>query len=556
LFIVESPTKARQISRFFGRPSIRVLEDIIVYEVPTPEYVLLVTASLGHVTDLITNRGFHGVEIFEIPDSPHSHFVPVFTSIKRCTSCGYQFTFEVEKCPRCRGDVSDSGRRIEVLRKLAYETGRVIIGTDPDSEGEKIAWDLSNLLSGCGEIKRAEFHEVTKKALVKALSNLREVDENMVKAQILRRIEDRWIGFVLSRKLQRTFHDRNLSAGRAQTPVLGWILERTKESRRKKVVAWFEDLDLEIESVEEEEVDLEIELISDETVKKSPLPPYTTDTLLRDANRILKLGAVRTMEIAQNLFENGLITYHRTDSTRVSDVGGRIAKDYLGKDFFPREWHAEGAHECIRPTRPLDRNLLRRLVYEGVLRAEGLERIHISLYDLIFRRFMASQCRDFTARIVKYRIRYRDRIFEEERVISAQGRAFDLYKSVELKKELPTGKLSVKAELRRVPKVTPYSEAELVHLMKTRGIGRPSTYATLIERLFSRGYVIERNGRVVGTRKGFVIFDFLSERYQDLISEKRTRILEEKMDKVANGELEYTKALLELYEEIKEVEGV
>ena len=110
----------------------------------------------------------------------------------------------------------------------------MIIGTDPDSEGEKIAWDLKNLLSGCGEVKRAEFHEITKKAISNALENLREVDENLVKAQIVRRIEDRWIGFVLSHKLQEVFKDKNLSAGRVQTPVLGWILERTKENKERK----------------------------------------------------------------------------------------------------------------------------------------------------------------------------------------------------------------------------------------------------------------------------------------------------------------------------------
>lgn len=564
LFIVESPTKARQISRFFGRPSVRILENLIVYEVPTPEYILQITASLGHVTDLITNRGFHGVEVLD------STLVPVFSSIKRCRECGYQFTSESEKCPKCGSEeINDSVQRIRGLRKLADEVEKVIIGTDPDSEGEKIAWDLKNLLSGCGEIKRAEFHEITKKAIDAALLNLRDVDENLVKAQIVRRIEDRWIGFALSLKLQEVFRDRNLSAGRAQSPVLGWILERTKESRQKMTIAIIEDLDMVIEDLEdlaglgdlkgsrkgnkdaESEIELEIELIEELMKEKAPLPPYTTDTLLRDANRILKLNASDTMKIAQDLFENGLITYHRTNSTRVSELGWRIAKEYLREDFVAREWYAEGAHECIRPTRPLDRTSLSRLIYEGVIRAEEITKLHLSLYDLIFRRFMSSQCKNFRVKVAKYQIKLSNRVFEEKRVIEAEGKAFELYKSVYVKKELPLGRIRVKARFRRVPKAPPYSESEIVQLMRLKGIGRPSTYATIIETLFTRGYIAERSGKVIGTKKGFMIYEFLSKNYSDLVSEKRTRILEEKMDKIAKGELDYIQTLRELYEEIR-----
>ncbi|MBO8181302.1 MAG: reverse gyrase [Archaeoglobus sp.] len=579
LFIVESPVKARHISRFFGKPSVRVLENLIVYEVPTSEYILQITASLGHVTDLITNRGFHGVEILD--SRSNSRFVPVFSSIKRCLSCGYQFTLESKKCPRCGSeDINDSRRRIDSLRKLAYEAGRVIIGTDPDSEGEKIAWDLRNLLSGCSEIKRAEFHEVTRRAVSDALSNLREIDESLVKAQIVRRVEDRWIGFVLSLKLQEVFKEKNLSAGRAQTPVLGWILERTKESKKKKIVALIEDLDLILdfgvgdelgkdferpgkfgESEESEgsgesgesEIELEIELRDDRVVDKSPLPPYTTDTLLRDANRILKLSATQAMKIAQDLFENGLITYHRTDSTRVSDAGLRVARDYLGNDFFPREWYAEGAHECIRPTRALDRMTLQRLIYEGLIKAESLEKDHLSLYELIFRRFMASQCRNLKVRIGRYKVKYDGKVLEENRILSVEGKAYELYKSVAVRKELPLGKMVVKAKIKEIPKAPLYSEAEVIQLMKDRGIGRPSTYATIIERLFERGYVFEKNGKIRGTKRGFSVFSFLSKNYSNLVSEKRTMMLEEKMDKIAKGELDYMEALNELYEEIKSI---
>ncbi len=553
LFIVESPTKAKQIARFFGQPSVKVISyndelSLVAYEVPTLERVLLVTASLGHITDLITDRGFHGVET-------NGKFVPIYASIKRCRKCGCQFTEESEKCPRCESEeIDDSKRRIAALRRLAKEAGYVIIGTDPDSEGEKIAWDLKNLLSGCAEIKRAEFHEVTRRALFEALKNLRDVDENLVKAQIVRRIEDRWIGFILSQKLWDVFGNRNLSAGRAQTPVLGWVIQRAKEHKKKKTVAIIEELGLILEGIGEKEFEVEIELVEEKTEEKTPLPPYTTDALLRDANAILKIPARDAMRIAQDLFERGLITYHRTDSTRVSEVGLRIAKEFLGEDFQGREWYSEGAHECIRPTRPVDRDTLERLVRERVFQIEGLTRRHYALYDLIFRRFMASQCKSYSVTVKKYRIKALGKEFEEERVTHAEDKAFELFKwSIWVKPELKEGVHKVKAIVRKVPIVPLYSQSDIIALMKERGIGRPSTYATIVEKLFIRGYVIEKSGKVIPTKIGKNVYEYLSKNYGKFVSEERTRLLEQKMDEVEKGELDYYLALKELYEEIKEI---
>lgn len=557
LFVVESPTKAKQIARFFGQPSIKVLtagdftSAVIAYEVPTPERVLIITASLGHVTDLITDRGFHGVEVDGV-----SRFVPVYASIKRCRKCSYQFTEERDSCPKCGGDIDDSKGRIAMLRRLAKETGFVIIGTDPDSEGEKIAWDIKNLLSGCAEIRRAEFHEVTRRALMEALANLRDVDENLVKAQLVRRIEDRWIGFVLSQKLWQVFHDTNLSAGRAQTPVLGWIIERAKEGRERRKVAVIREFSLYLEDVDERELELEISLLNERIEERNPLPPYTTDAMLRDANAILKLSAKETMKIAQDLFERGLITYHRTDSTHVSEVGLRIARDYLGDDYQGRSWagEGEGAHECIRPTRPVDRNTLERLIHEGVIQAEDLKWAHLALYDLIFRRFMASQCKAYAVKIAEYKITANGKEFREERVVEALGKAYQLYRwSVWVKDALPVGRFKVKAEIRSIPKAPLYTQSDVVQLMKEKGIGRPSTYATILDRLFVRNYVGERNGRIYPTRRGIEVFEFLRKNYGGFVSEDRTRLLEEKMDAVERGELDYLEALEELYQEIRQV---
>lgn len=552
LFIVESPTKARQIARFFGQPSVKVFEEngelqLVAYEVPTPEHVLIVTACIGHVTDLITNMGFHGV-------ITNGKFIPIYSSIKRCRDCNYQFTEEREDCPKCGSkNIDDSKRRIKALRKLAHDTNLIIIGTDPDSEGEKIAWDLRNLLAGCGIIKRAEFHEVTRRAVSDALKNLRDIDENLVKAQIVRRIEDRWIGFVLSQKLWDVFGDRNLSAGRAQTPVLGWVIERYNEYKEKKKIAVIKDLDLTLET-DKEELELDIELLEEKEEERTPLPPYTTDTMLRDANAILKIPARDAMKLAQDLFELGLCTYHRTDSTRVSDVGLRIAKDYLGEEFVGRDWYMEGAHECIRPTRPIPKETLQRLIQEGVIQVEGVTSRHLALYDLIFRRFMASQCKPYKVKVAKYLIRFDGKEVVEERVLDAKGKAIELYKwSVWVKQPLPVGKVKVKAEVITVPKAPLYTQSDLVRLMKEKGIGRPSTYATIIDRLFIRNYVIDKNGRIMPTKRGIEVYRYLAENYGKFVSEERTRLLEEKMDAVERGELDYFKALQELYEEIREI---
>lgn len=552
LFIVESPTKARQIARFFGQPSVKIFEEngnvSVVYEVPTAERILLVTASLGHVTDLITNKAFHGIEVED------GIFRPVYSSIKKCRDCGNQFTEEIDFCPRCKSkEISDSKKRIEFLRKLAKQAGSVIIGTDPDSEGEKIAWDIANLLKGCGEIKRAEFHEVTRKAVMNALNELRDIDESLVKAQVVRRVEDRWIGFVLSQKLWEKFNSRNLSAGRAQTPVLGWIIERFSENRERKKVAFIEELGLYLEGIEKDEIELEIEIDEKKVEKRTPLPPYTTDTMLRDANSILKISAGEAMRLAQELFESGLITYHRTDSTRVSDAGLRIAKEYLGEEFSARRWEAEGAHECIRPTRPVDRYDLQRLIQEGVIHAENIGWKHLALYDLIFRRFMASQCKEFEVTEVKYRILADGKEFEDVRVVDAMGKAYELYKSVWVRKELPSGKHYVKAKILNVPKAPLYTQSDVISLMKERRIGRPSTYATIMEKLFLRNYVMEKNGRLIPTETGIKVFNYLSRNYGKFVSEERTRLLEEKMEEVEKGHADYINVLKELYEEISEI---
>ncbi len=546
LFIVESPNKARHIAHFFGKPNKRILGNAVVYEVSTGNSVLLIAPSLGHVTDLTTSTGYHGVLV-------NHTFIPVYSSIKRCRSCGYQFT-SGSRCPVCGStEIYDSSSQIELLRHLALETEKVLIGTDPDTEGEKIAWDLYNLLLPFAkDIRRAEFHEVTRQAILRAISSSREMKEDLVKAQIVRRIEDRWIGFEFSSILKRRFREGNLSAGRAQTPTLGWIIERYDESRRVRKALFIKGTDVQVPwKVKPGRIKVHSVLVSREERERS-VPPYTTDTLLRDASTILRLGGKRTMEILQGLFESGLITYHRTDSTHVSDEGLKVARIFLGEDFRPRRWGKEGAHECIRPTKPMSVEDIRRYVEEGML--SPLEEDALKLYDLVFRRFMASQS-SWVEEVRKYRLDYGGVEVEAEIIVAAHGRGYELYPyATKLSTDLGEGEIVLEVE-ERIVSPRPFTQGELVARMKERGIGRPSTYATILDKLFKRKFVVEKKGRLIPTGRGRRVYSFLMENYSSFLSEERTRLLEEKMDAVERGERDYQEVLRELYEEMGKVRG-
>ncbi len=544
LFIVESPNKAKHIAHFFGKPNMRIIGNAIVYEVAIGDRILTIAPSLGHTVDLSTTKGYHGVIKEEL-------FIPFYSPIRKCRDCGYQFT-EGDKCPICGSkNIYNAKSQIEILRKLAYECEDVIIGTDPDTEGEKIAWDLKNLLSPFAKsIKRAEFHEVTKNAITRAIRESREFNENLVKAQIVRRIEDRWIGFELSHILWNVFGKKNLSAGRAQTPVLGWIIDRYESSKEIREEYFIKGTD--VKSPWKEDVLANVVRIGDD-LKDYTVPPYTTDEILKDANSILGIGARETMDILQDLFESGLITYHRTDSTHVSTEGMNIAKKYLGEDFKPRSWGKEGAHECIRPTRPWSAEDIRRFVNEGILNLE-LQDKSLKVYDLIFRRFMASQSTG-KIRISKYKVSAKDKILEIPLIVQAYGKSVELYPyRIKIYKPLPTGRVRIEVEKRKI-KLVPYTQADVIRLMKDRRIGRPSTYATIISKLFKRNYIVESKGKLIPTNIGINVYSFLSSNYGNFVSEERTRLLERKMDDVEKGLKDYQEILSELYEEMAALRG-
>nr|AAB49283.1 reverse gyrase [Pyrococcus furiosus DSM 3638] len=568
LMIVESPNKARTIANFFGQPSKRRIGDLVAYEVSIGDKMLTILASGGHMFDLVTTEGYHGVLLLE--KGGKRYFVPVYDTIKRCRDCGHQFVDWEEKgvCPRCGSrNVYDALENVKAMRDLAQEVDEILIGTDPDTEGEKIAWDIRNVLSPYAPvIKRIEFHEVTRPAILRAINEARDINEDRVNAQLVRRIEDRWIGFELSQKLWEVFENYNLSAGRVQTPVLGWIVQRYKEFTESETdflgLTLENDITIILEGVSGDVQEVYVKEVTIEEREINPLPPYTTDAMLQDASRFLGFSPTHTMQLAQDLFELGLTTYHRTDSIHVSNTGIEIAKEYItqeiGEEYFaPRKWGEEGAHEAIRPTRPIDTGRLIQLIRDGIITLpRNLTKDHFKLYDLIFRRFMASQMKPAKVLYERAVIGTPYGEVEIEGYIDVIYDGWSRIKPLPLKKlpRLEKDQILKVTEIRkwRAPKVSLYTQGDVIALMKERGIGRPSTYAKIVQTLLQRGYVIETKSKkkLVPTEKGIKVYHYLVSKYKDLVSEERTRQLEKLMDMVEEAKANYQEVLNELYEEI------
>ncbi|QID34154.1 reverse gyrase [Pampinifervens florentissimum] len=543
LVVVESPNKARTIAGFFGKAVRRRVGEHELLETSTEDRYIMITASLGHVLDLNKEEGFHGVYMNGKP-------VPVYETIE------------------------GKERILQSLRRMAIEAQEILIATDPDTEGEKIGWDVAQVLRAHNpNIKRMEFHEVTKKAIKKALKETRDFNLNLVKAQVLRRVADRWVGFEFSKLLQSTFGKQWLSAGRVQTPVLGWIIQREREYRQKvyKVVVPVDEggklrVDWSFENKEEAETfysmlsQIRVELIEEKQELKNPPPPFSTDTMLKSASDIYRWSLPKTMNLAQTLFELGYITYHRTDSTRVSDYGIGLAKEYIreefGEEYFhARVWGEGGAHECIRPTKGIDPEELRALFLSG--QAEGLSREHILLYELIFRQFMASQMRPVKLRVYKLHILADGREKEVEVPVEVLEDGWNRLIPLEVYKPiLGSVDVSERKKLLSQPKAYLYTHGELVQEMKRRGIGRPSTYASIVEKLIERGYVIENKGFLIPTKLGKEVYSYLQSREEvhEFLKEEFTRRLEELMDKVEEGKEDYADILKDLYRSIIELD--
>lgn len=562
LFIVESPHKARTIARYFGRPFMKRLEDLKTFEVFMENSLAIITASKGHLTDLDLIEGLFGVKVGK-------KFIPIYRPIKRCIHCGRDVDEEV--CPICnKSEFVNAEPRIRILRKIASLVDMVVIGTDPDAEGEKIAFDLYLLLKPFNpNIKRARFHEVTKRGIISSLRNLEDLNLNLVEAQVVRRIEDRWIGFSISPVLWKFFKNPNLSAGRVQTPVLGWICERTGKLGEKQ-----ELLDITLENGLKIQLRGEIgtfkkvlknrfvEIINVErrVEEINPPPPFTTDTLLSTLTSSLKINASDAMRIAQKLFESGLITYHRTSSTTVSNSGIAIAKDYIssnfGEAFFKeRRWQMEGAHECIRPTKPIDLQRLRSMLALKIIRV-ALSEQEFKAYDIIFRRFIASQMKATKVEKFSIRISIAGREVEYEFTTKILEEGFSKLIPIHVREipEIKVGRQYISFVRRKIVQAHyPFTYSEIISLMRAKGIGRPSTYAKILEILKRRKYVNEIKMRLFSTRLGTKVYSFLKERYGKYLGEELTKSLEEKMDRIEKGELKAEEVINEFLKEVNEI---
>ncbi len=531
LVIVESPNKARTIANFYGKPMVRDLAGVRVYEVAKEGKILSIAASKGHVVDLEKEEGLYGV-------LRESRFVPIFEPLDE-----QKYTI------------------LQMLRQLGFEVKELYIATDPDTEGEKISYDLGlNLRPFNAHIKRAEFHEVTKRAFDAALSEPREFDENLVKAQLVRRIADRWIGFGISQKLQKHLGKKWLSAGRVQSAVLEWIVLREYEARQRVYVvrASFEGLEAEFVFEDRAEAKEFYDKLHEVTLKfshKEPKElfrtPFSTDAMLFAAAKELHFSPQKTMQLAQDLFEAGFITYHRTDSVRVSPAGIAIAKEYIlahfAERYFTPRTHAKagGAHEAIRPTKVMDAADLEEFVR---LQRGLLTRDHIRLYDLIFRNFIASQMAPAVVEEVAAQVRALDKEVEMRFYDRILEHGIDLIVSLPII-ALQEGSYEVQKELKERPRVPRFSYAEVIRMMKERGVGRPSTYAITIEKLEERHYIVQRRGILYATKLGQKVYEELRKdpTIYSFVNERYTKELEELMDMVQRGERDYEEVLDELY---------
>lgn len=529
LIIVESPAKVRTIRKFLG-----------------PEF--MVEASVGHVRDLPSSS--LGV------DEAH----------------GFAPQYEV---------IQGKEKVVSELRAAAAKADTVYLAPDPDREGEAIAWHVQELLrSRAKDIKRIQFNEITKKAVLEALRHPRDVDTDLVHAQQARRILDRLVGYKISPLLWRTVK-RGISAGRVQSVALRLIVD--KEGEREAFVPeefWvfralvqgsagepfrlnlvrYQGRKVSIASLAEAEA-LEAELrgqpfvvsrVDSRLRNRQPLPPFTTSTLQQAANQRLGYGARRTMNIAQRLYEGiemgdgnvtALITYMRTDSVRISDEAQAAARTFIasayGDSYLPADQRvfrtresAQDAHEAIRPVDvTLDPETVR----------SSLTSEQYSLYKLIWSRFVASQMADATYRDTsiiadcgesEWQTRGQCQIFDGwQRVLP--GEKDNLLPEVHSSEQLDVQALEKEQKYTQPP--ARYSEASLVRTLEELGIGRPSTYATIISTLEDRGYVEKKERTFVPTELGRVVCQQLMENFSTLMDVHFTAQMEDALDKVAEG---------------------
>ena len=553
LVIVESPSKAKTIGKYLG-----------------PGYE--VVASMGHVRDLPKSK--LGVDV-------EHGFQPDYQPIK-----GKEET-------------------ITALKKAAKKSGKVYLATDPDREGEAISWHLKELLNIPDEkTYRVTFNEITKKVVNESIAAPRAIDQNLVDAQQARRILDRIVGYELSPLLWKKIR-RGLSAGRVQSVATRLVVEREEEIRAfQPQEYWSIQVDLErvrpnlggfqamfygrekkmeLHSQEEAEAivaevsaaPFSVSKVKRQEKLRNPAPPFTTSTLQQEASRKLNMTPARTMSIAQQLYEGvditgegtvGLITYMRTDSLRLSEEAIAAAKGFIetryGKQYYPpqaRHYKTKGsaqdAHEAIRPS---DVNLVPDEIKKDLTSEQ------YKLYKLIWSRFLACQMASAVYDSVSIEAQsagYTFRASHSELKFSGFTAVYEEGKDDEdeaPQSPLPDLKEGEDLDLKKADKQqhftqppARYSEATLIRALEEKGIGRPSTYAPTISTILNREYVVKEGRALRPTPLGEVVTGLMKDKFQDIVDPTFTAQMEEELDKVEEGSVDWKKVLSAFYDDFE-----
>jgi len=548
LVIVESPSKAKTINKYLGA-----------------KYII--SSSVGHIIDLPKSRLAIDVE---------NGFKPEYITIR------------------------GKAKILNELKKQAGQVNNVLLATDPDREGEAISWHLSNALAGKNSnVKRIEFNEITEAAVKEAVAHPRDININLVNAQQARRFLDRIVGYSISPLLWKKVK-RGLSAGRVQSAALKvitdreneidhfipqefWTLEAVCSSHNKKFPAMLihynkdrgkiknkSEMDVILNEVSGKNLTV-TEIKTQERKRKAP-PPYITSKLQQDAVNRLGFTSKKTMIVAQQLYEGidlagsgptGLITYMRTDSTRIADSAIAMARDYIKANFKPEylpqtpnifklKKNSQDAHEAIRPA---DVNKTPELI-KG-----DLTRDQYRLYDLIWRRFIACQMTPEVTETLTVNLGCLNSVFRStgNKVLFSGFTEIEKLSKSE-KNVLPPLKEGDSVEVSEYKPeqhfTTPpprFNDASLVKFLEESGIGRPSTYAPTIDTLIKRYYITRSGKQLLPTLLGKIVNDIMSEHFGSLVSIDFTAAMEEKLDEVEASNIEWVKMLGEFYTPFKEM---
>lgn len=575
LIIVESPTKAKTIEKFLGKE----------YEVK---------ASYGHVRDL--------------PQSASD--VPSALKKQKWASLGINVENNFEPLYIIP---EEKKKRVKELENSVKEARELYLATDEDREGESISWHLLEVLRPKVPVKRLVFHEITKAAIQNALESPRDIDENLVRAQETRRIIDRLFGYMVSPVLWKKITPR-LSAGRVQSVAIRLLVQRERERMRFKSASYWdlsgffqkgtEGFEAEISQVDGKRVasgkDFEpttgrlasgadlvhlgretsaalkeellnehayVEAVEEKPFTNRPYPPFTTSTLQQEASRKLGFGAKRTMQVAQTLYENGFITYMRTDSTNLSTEAITAARTLIqreyGQEYLPQEprlyktkvKNAQEAHEAIRPS---GADFVHPAIVKDRLGAEAFR-----LYELIWKRMVACQMKDAVGTRVSVQIALGRATFRASgRTIQFPGflRAYvegsddpeaDL---ADREKILPPLKKGDELEVKNLDTLehatqppARYTEGSLIKELERLGIGRPSTWATIVDVVLSRTYAFKRGNALVPSFLAAAVTGLMERYFEKVIDYEFTAHLEEDLDAISRGEFDNLSYLRDFY---------